>query len=66
MKNFDPYWTVARFPSTCAKTGAQIRKGERIYYYPRTRTVLVGDAAEQAARELEAAKADEEAYNAAW
>ena len=35
----DPYWTKARFQSQCHKCGAAIRKGENIYYYPKTKTV---------------------------
>ena len=30
----DPYWTTAVFPSKCAKCGAGIKKGARIFYYP--------------------------------
>lgn len=41
----DPYWTTARFKSTCKKCGGDIVKGERIFYYPRTKTVYCEDAA---------------------
>lgn len=36
MRN-DPYFTNARFNSTCPETSKQIKKGEQIAYYPRTR-----------------------------
>jgi hypothetical protein len=49
----DPYWTTAKFNSEHAK------KGERIFYYPRTKTVLTGEKAEQASREFQSAAADE-------
>ena len=51
----DPYWTTARFNSPDGK----IKKGERIFYYPRTRRALAGEEAEQAARDFAAAAADE-------
>ena len=40
----DPYWLNARFESTC-KCGHRIKRGERIFYYPRTRTALCTGAA---------------------
>ena len=54
----DPYWTTARFNSTDAN-GAHVRKGDRIFYYPRTKTVYSGAAAEQASAEFQSAAADE-------
>lgn len=36
MKN-DPYFTSARFNSVCPETGKEIKKGDRIAYYPRDR-----------------------------
>jgi hypothetical protein len=64
MKRYsgDPYWTTARFNSTDA-SGNPVKKGERIFYYPRTRTVLTGAAAEQAAAEFAAAAQDEATCN---
>ena len=32
----DPYWLNARFSSTCTGCSARIKKGDRIFYYPRT------------------------------
>jgi hypothetical protein len=37
MKNYDPYFTKARFDSICPETGKQIRKGDEIAYYPKSR-----------------------------
>jgi len=54
----DPYWTTARFDSKAAD-GTPVRKGERIFYYPRTKCVLVGMAADQAYASFQSAAADE-------
>jgi hypothetical protein len=35
MKNYDPYFTKARFDSVCPETGKQIKKGDEIAYYPK-------------------------------
>jgi hypothetical protein len=53
-----PYWTVARFDSTLPD-GTKVRKGERIFYYPATRSILVGEKAEAASREWAAMLDDE-------
>jgi hypothetical protein len=37
--------------------------GTRVFYYPTTRAMLVGDKAEQASRDFEAARADEAFMN---
>jgi len=64
MKRYsqDPYWTTAKFDSVTAD-GTKVRRGDRIFYYPRTRTVLVGEKAEQASRDFQAAAFDEAVYN---
>jgi len=33
-----PYFTTARFASKCPQTGRAIRKGDRIAYFPDSRT----------------------------
>ena len=59
----DPYWTRARFTSQCRKCGRTIRRGEDIYYYPRTRTVYCGGECGQAAsRDFAAMAQDEDFY----
>lgn len=37
-KDNTPRLMKARFDSTCPETGKQIKKGETIAYYPRTKT----------------------------
>lgn len=55
----DPYWTTAKYPGTDAN-GRPFRKGDRVFYYPRTKTILTGDAAERASAEFDAAAFDED------
>ncbi len=54
----DPYWMTARFPGKDSK-GRPVRKGDKVFYYPRTRTMLTGEEAERASREFDAAVFDE-------
>lgn len=61
----DPYWTTAKFNST-DQAGRPVKRGDRIFYYPRTKTVLTGEAAEKASREFEAAAADEAMATGNW
>jgi hypothetical protein len=65
MGNRDPYWTTAKFDST-QPDGTKVKKGDRIFYYPATRTVLTGNKAEQAARDFQAAAQDEAMYNGGY
>ena len=60
MKHYsnDPRWITAKFDSLDAN-GNAVKKGDRIFYYPLTKTVLTGEKAEQAARDFEAAAFDE-------
>jgi len=47
-RNMDPYWLEARFASECT-CGAQIKKGDKIFYYPRGKMAVCeacGDLAE--------------------
>lgn len=39
-KTADPYWITARFISKCSRCERSIKKGERIFYYPASRTAL--------------------------
>lgn len=55
----DPRWIVAKYPGKCF-CGSAIAKGERCFYYPNTRTLKCVKCSEQAARDFEAAKQDEE------
>jgi DNA-binding ferritin-like protein len=54
----DPYWMTAKFPGKDSK-GRPVRKGDKVFYYPRTKTMLTGEEAEKASREFDAAVFDE-------
>ena len=63
MRNYksysgDPYWTTAKFNSTDTN-GNQVKKGDRIFYFPRTKSVFTGEAAEREAAAFQSAAADE-------
>ncbi len=54
----DPYWMEARFPGRDNK-GRPFNKGDRVFYYPRTKAILTGPEAEQASRDMDSARFDE-------
>jgi DNA-binding ferritin-like protein len=54
----DPYWMTAKYPGKDHK-GNPFKKGDRVFYYPRTKTILTGPEAEQASRDFDAARFDE-------
>lgn len=54
----DPYWMEAKFPGRDAK-GNPFKKGDRVFYYPLTKTFLTGPEAQQASRDMDAARFDE-------
>lgn len=55
----DPYWMAAKYPGK-AQDGTPVKKGDKVFYYPRTKTMLVGPKAEAAAREFGAMSFDED------
>jgi len=55
----DPYWLQARFASKCRKCGAQIKRGERIFYYPIEKTAYCEKCGQAASAEFDAAAMDE-------
>ena len=61
----DPYWTTARFNSKCT-CGQEIKKGDRIFYYPATKTALCPKCSEKAANEFACAVQDEDFYNSQY
>lgn len=63
--NGDPYWTTAKFDSTDAD-GNRVRKGDRIFYFPRGRKVFTGESAERESRAFEAARCDEAMMTGEW
>lgn len=58
----DPTYLNAKFAGSCAKCGARIIVGDRVAWFPRTKTILGGACghADAAMRQFEAEKADEE------
>ncbi len=61
----DPYWLRARFSGSCSRCKKEIKKGDRVFYFPKTKDVFCDDdlcgAAES--RSFEAAAQDEFYYN---
>ena len=55
----DPYFTTARFASTCPETGKPIRKGDQIAYFPWDR--LAFHAESKAAEQIRALQ-----FSASW
>lgn len=57
----DPYWLRARYPGSCSQCNAAIKRDDRIFYYPNTRTVFCAadDCGGRAARDFDAAAFDE-------
>lgn len=47
----DPYWLIAKYPGK-DKNGKPFKKGDRVFYYPLTKTILTGEEAEKAARDF--------------
>lgn len=62
----DPYWTVAKFSSSCSKCGEKITKSTPIFYYPNTQSVLSGKCAEEASADFNLCKQDEDFYNSQY
>lgn len=58
----DPFWLKAKYAGKDVD-GNSFKKGEQVFYYPNSRTFLTGKKAEAAAKEFEAARQDEVAYN---
>ena len=58
----DPRWIPARYAGKCAKCGEAFSKGQMIFYYPLTKTVLAGACASKARDEFDAAQRDEEFF----
>lgn len=59
----DPKWLNAKFDGKCSECGEKIKAGEKIFYYPATKTVLKGECAERASADFNALAQDEEIYN---
>lgn len=48
----DPYWKRAKHDGT-DESGHPYRKGDRVFFYPRTGATYAGDAANRASAEFE-------------
>jgi hypothetical protein len=48
----DPYWKRAKSDATSAD-GTPVRKGDRVFFYPRTGAIYAGDAANRASAEFD-------------
>ena len=58
----DPRWMSAKFPGK-ADDGTPFRRGDRVLYWPRTKTFMVGEKAEVAWQRFEGEAEDEDAYS---
>jgi len=58
----DPYWMTTKYPGK-SHDGKPIKPGTRVFYYPKTKTMLVGPEAEKAAKNFQAYAFDEDMYN---
>ena len=61
----DPYWLTAKFSSSCSRCKTEIKKGDKIFYFPRTKDVFcaAGSCGDAESRSFEAAAQDEFYYN---
>lgn len=59
----DPHWTTAKFDSVCSKVGCgkKIKKGAKIFYYPRTKSVYCEEHGKIAEKDFRS-KVEEEDY----
>jgi hypothetical protein len=62
----DPFWIRAKFNSKCKCCGGEIKKGDDILYYPKTKSVYCDGAkcGEREYTQFRAIAEDEEAYMA--
>uniref|UniRef100_A0A6H1ZVF8 Uncharacterized protein n=2 Tax=viral metagenome TaxID=1070528 RepID=A0A6H1ZVF8_9ZZZZ len=58
----DPYWTTARYNSTCG-CGDTIKKGTDIFYYPNNKKALCKVCGENAYNDFRAMAQDEYMYS---
>lgn len=64
----DPHWITAKLACRCAKCGTDVAKGARGFYYPSSRQVYCAgeNCGAQAARDFDAARSDEAAYQGGY
>jgi len=56
----DPRWIEAKYGGLCSQCGAELHPGDRILYWPRTRTVMCEKCGESAWQRFVSEAADEE------
>ena len=61
--SYAPYWTAAKYDCVDSM-GRQVKTGDRIFYYPSTKTVMTGEEAEAASREYQSTLFDESVMGA--
>jgi hypothetical protein len=61
MKHYktDPRWIITRFAGKSNDGKSEWKKGDRVFYFPLTKTILSGAAAETAAARFASESADE-------
>jgi hypothetical protein len=59
----DPHWIIARWPGK-TEEGDFFKKGDKVLYFPLTKSFMAGPAAEAAWRQFQAELFDEMQYNA--
>ena len=61
----DPRWITAKFAGK-DKDGNPFKKGDRVFYFPRTKAIYTGAKAERESAAFNAAKQDEDNYMASF
>jgi hypothetical protein len=57
----DPRWITAKWASKCACSNCcPIKPGDKVFYYPLGKSLFVGECAQRAAGDFQAARFDEE------
>ena len=59
QRNLDPYWTTARFNSTC-RCGKAIKRGDRIFYRPNGKVAYCEECGQSEQCQFQAEVWDEE------
>ena len=59
----DPYWTTAKFPSTCHGCKETIERHARIFYYPKGKHVFCARCGQGEYERFRSIAEDEYAYN---
>lgn len=63
-----PFWMLSRFGGTCSKCKRGFKKGEEIFYYPATKTVLCAgqECGRKAESDLRADDFDQAMYSGGY